>query len=200
MTSYLLPGMGATAAMYQGSWRTLDDCVFLDWPSYAGETSLRQIAERLIDEHGLSAHDKIGGSSMGGMVALEIAALLQTPCVYLIGSAISRQEVHTCLQILSPLAQITPLTCLQALAGKSKRSLSQMFVATDSAFIRAMCTAIAQWDGCAYPQERIKRVHGARDFVIPCPKNIRGIPGAGHLLAMTHAEACIAGLGLDLRT
>ena len=196
MTTYLLPGMGATSEMYQDSWRALKDCVYLDWPSYAGEDTLRQIAERIIIDHKLIATDNVGGSSMGGMVALEIAALLQSPTVYLIGSATCRQEIHGFLQMLSPLAQITPLRLLQILAGKSNCTFSTMFVASDTDFIRAMCKAIGHWDGCDYSDEKIQRVHGMRDLVIPCPKNITGIPGAGHLIAMTHADACIETLKL----
>ncbi len=45
---YLLPGLGATSAMYDGPWMAMDKAKAIDWPVYSGETTLSQVADRII--------------------------------------------------------------------------------------------------------------------------------------------------------
>ncbi len=192
MTLYLLPGMGADSSMYGGPWRSLDDVVFVDWPDCNGETTLSEVADRLISTHGIGPSDLIAGSSMGGMVALEVAEKVGIEKVILLGSAKSRDEVHPLLVALSPLAKITPLRFSQVIGGSSsKAGFAGMAIKTDSEFIKNMCVAVANWGGAAVPDDRICRIHGTKDRVIPCPEECHRVEGAGHLLAITHAEACV---------
>jgi hypothetical protein len=73
MRWFLLPGMGATAAMYNGLKNKLGFKVnFLNWPEYRGEKTYADVARRVIKENDINADDVVGGSSLGGMVALAI--------------------------------------------------------------------------------------------------------------------------------
>jgi hypothetical protein len=185
---FLLPGMGATSAMYDSLRPEIDfEINFLDWPEYKGETTYFEVAERLIDECDISDGDIIGGSSLGGMVALEIAQILRPKTTVLLGSAINKQEVQRALSILSPLASVTPISFIQVLVGKHNSLVSKMFSNCDPGFIRAMCLHLPSWPGYSGPKENIRRLHGRKDHVIPCPAaGAEIIDGAGHLLAMTH--------------
>lgn len=191
MTLYVLPGMGADSSMYRGPWRDLDDAIFVDWPKYRGEKTLAELADRLILEHGITTDDLVVGTSMGGMVALEIAARLNHKRVILIDSATSRHEINPLLALLAPLAKITPLRLSQVIAGSTSGELGKMFNRAEPAFIRAMCKAISQWEDVDFPADRIVRIHGTRDHVIRCPDECFEIEDAGHLAAMTHAEECV---------
>lgn len=191
MSLYLLPGMGATAAMYQGPWHALCETTFLDWPDYHGEQHLRAVAERLIEEYQIPQQSAVGGSSLGGMVALEIAQLLDSHQVFLIGSALHKAEINRLLRLLAPFANITPLRLTQILAGSCSWDIGDMFQQSDPEFIRAMCLAIEQWPGSTLPDERIVRIHGNNDHFITCPTDACVVNGAGHLLAMTHAQECV---------
>ena len=72
----MLPGMGATAAMYNGLKHKIGFPIdFLNWPPYRGEKTYADVARRIIAEHAITGNDVVGGSSLGGMVALEIAQL-----------------------------------------------------------------------------------------------------------------------------
>jgi len=74
MRWFLLPGMGATDAMYNGLKHKLGFKVnFLNWPEYRGEKMYADVARRVLKENDIGADDVVGGSSLGGMVALEIA-------------------------------------------------------------------------------------------------------------------------------
>lgn len=86
--------MGANTSMYTDAWRNLPNVVFLNWPRHQGDTALSDVAARFIQEHGITANDWIGGSSLGGMVALEIYKQLNNPVVVLLGSAMNHDEVQ----------------------------------------------------------------------------------------------------------
>jgi pimeloyl-ACP methyl ester carboxylesterase len=189
----VLPGMGATSDMYRGAWRELDGARFLDWPVQRGERTLRELAERLVEEQGLAGTDVVIGSSLGGMVALEIAALVGARAVGLVGSARSASEVQPLLRLLAPLSSIAPVGLARVLAGKSGADAQALCGAADPVFVRAMCRAIADWSGVEY-DGLVVRVHGARDHVIPCPKDAVAVAGAGHLVGWTHAADCVEAL------
>ncbi len=84
---FVLPGMGADHRMYPAPWPSLSDSVFVDWPKFRGEESLTDLAKRLIDEHHIESSAWLAGSSLGGMVACEIATMVSARGLILIGSA-----------------------------------------------------------------------------------------------------------------
>ncbi|MEO0794366.1 MAG: hypothetical protein AAFX93_04335 [Verrucomicrobiota bacterium] len=50
--------MGRTSAMFiDPAWHALRNATFHDWPNWAGETTLPDMAKRLIDEHSIKAGD-----------------------------------------------------------------------------------------------------------------------------------------------
>lgn len=181
--------------MYGAPWRELPHTTFLDWPEYRGETTLSEVSERVIEEGGVSAEDVPMGSSLGGMVALEIAARVGAARVALIGSASNAGEVGGWLRLAAPLASVAPIRWVQTLVGSSGPEVVQEFARADADFLRAMCGAVAAWKAPAF-DGRILRVHGERDHVIPCPDDpdARVIRGAGHLLACTHGEETVLAL------
>ncbi len=190
---FVLPGAGADARMYPDVWRELRDCTFLEWPRYAGEKTIRELAERLVREAGIADGDVVMGSSLGGIVACEIAKLRKLKALVLVGSATRKEEVSGLLRVLSPLIGFAPLEFIQRAAGKMPGELMQMFEASQADFIRAMCAAIFSWDGLgeAGILTRLLRIHGCNDRVIPLPANVDLVLDGGHLIAMTHAEECV---------
>ncbi len=188
---YLLPGMGATSEMYGGPWRSLENSHAIDWPEYRGEKSVGEVAERLIDKHGIRSEDIVVGSSLGGIVALEIHRRVRTRHVILIGSAVAKDEINAFLLASIPLAEVVPMRMIQHIAGMGFDEVSSMFAKADGEFVRAMCAGVGKWRGYDGSLQDVSRIHGDRDAVIQCPKNAHVIAGGGHLIAMTHAEECI---------
>ncbi len=195
-TVFLLPGMGADSSMYCGPWRDLDFLRFANWPEWRGETTLDAVAGRIVAANEIRPGDIVGGSSLGGMVALEIARQIPVRAVVLIGSAAEGHEINSFLRLVAPLASLTPIRFGQILAGISADPrIGESFSRADSAFIRSMCRALASWPGGIAPGAAysVLRIHGARDLVIPCPRRdaARVVPGAGHLVAITHPAECV---------
>ncbi len=197
--------MDATSEMYRGEWRTLPNAIFLDWPTLApseiDSLTIPTLAAHLIRTHHIQPGDRVLGSSLGGMVACEIANQLDVGFLGLIGSATHPREVSGLLAALHPLAKLTPFAFIQAAAGKLPSDLTQMFNACDPAFVRAMCLAVFAWDGLRADRARPFRLHGKHNHVIPLPATpIDHILDSGHLVAMTHPDECVAALSKILTT
>jgi pimeloyl-ACP methyl ester carboxylesterase len=194
MRGLILPGLGADAAMYAApEYRLVQGVEFLDWPAHRGESSIGTVARRIIVEHALGPNDLIGGSSLGGMIAAEIATQIQVRKVLLIGSALHPSEVNPALRAFADGAEFIPIPLLQAISGTlsagQQESLLAMFRRADPAFVRVMAKAIFEWKGADAPSGPVSRIHGALDGVIfPPARGAEIIPDGGHLIAMTHPE------------
>ncbi len=189
---YVLPGMGADHRMYRAPWSSLPDCHFINWPQYAGEKTLTDVARSVMREYEIQQGAWLVGSSLGGMVACEITKFIPVRGLILVGSAQSKDEVGLLLTWLSPFIGLAPLGFIQKLAGKAPTVLTQMFKDSDPSFVRTMCRAIMKWEGLADANVTLHRIHGRKDLVIPLPKKVQVTLEGGHLIAMTHAQACVA--------
>ncbi len=189
---YILPGMGTNNAMYEGPWRELSGVVYLNWPKLEKEISINEIAQRIIEENSIESSDWVGGSSLGGMVSLEISKILGNPQVILLGSAMHINEITPLLMKLAKFTHLTPVGFLQMISGSAPMRVSQVFANSDPDLIRKAGHALRKWEGGESTQAKILRIHGSRDLIIPCPKEAHIIHGGGHIIAMTHAEECVS--------
>lgn len=186
--------MGADSKMYADSaYDSLSWVEFSDWLPYNGEKSIAEIAERIIDEKNISENQIVGGSSLGGIVAAEIAKKIKIERLILIGSTLTPRNINPVLKNLSGLAEIAPIHLIQAFAGKVSLSfeskLFEMFSKSESDFIRTMCKAVFEWDGNTKPNCQVFHIHGAKDKVISSPDNGADIiDDGGHLIAMSHSR------------
>ncbi|MDR0352040.1 MAG: alpha/beta hydrolase [Opitutaceae bacterium] len=188
---FILPGMGADDRMYPGPWKTLPRASFINWPAHRGETTIHAIARRIIEEAPIPPDAILIGSSLGGIVACEIAGIQSCRRLILVGSATSPAEINTLLRILHPLAALAPVPFIQMAAGKIPADLTRMFHDSEPAFIHAMCHAIFHWPGLDPRQPRPFRIHGRHDRAIPPPAHADHMLNAGHLVAMTHPDECV---------
>jgi len=188
---HALPGMGADRRMYPAPWNRIPGFVAHDWIRHGGQRSLAEVAETMTKSCGIKDGDNLVGSSLGGMVACEITKLRRIRRLYLVGSAIQKEEVNRLLATLSPLAQFAPIEWLRISAARIPTEFSQMFAGLEPPFIRAMCAAIFQWPGAASPQTRVFRLHGKHDLVIPPPAQVDLLVDGGHLISITHPEPCV---------
>jgi pimeloyl-ACP methyl ester carboxylesterase len=197
LTTYILPGIGADALMYGPAFKKLKDVQYLDWPIYNNEKSIKDISIKIINEYNIHSSDIVGGSSLGGIVAAEIAKNTKVKKIVLIGSTLTPQNISPILKKLSVLSEIAPIHLIQTFAGKAslinKNHLLKMFSTVDSAFIKAISKAVFEWDGNPVPQCDYSHIHGAKDLVIYPPKTgATIIDNGGHLIAMSHEEEVAA--------
>lgn len=188
---HAFPGMGADRRMFPEPWPSLPDFLAHDWPPYSGEMSIRHVAAALIKARKITDGDVLIGSSLGGIVACEITKMVEIPELYLVGSAVNREEVNGLLAAIHPLVHIAPIDWLRFSAGKIPNDLPQMFAQADAGFLRAMCAAIFKWEGLGVTRTRLYRIHGRRDLVISHPAKADLLLDGGHLISMTHAPQCV---------
>ena len=191
MTTHLYPGMGAKGSMYPEPWRKLDYVQIHDWPRWQGESSIAEIARRLIDEHEIIAGDRVIGTSLGAVVGCEVANMIELEELVLVGGAICPSEINSLLKLLHPLVDVTPIHWLQFSSGKIPHELSAMFSDSDPDFMRHMCKAIFSWEGLR-SEVPLTRIHGRKDCVISPPEDVDVLIDGGHLIAMTHADEVLA--------
>ena len=187
---YALPGMGADQRMFPEPWNKLPGFVAVNWSAAAGARTLIEVAHSVVDIHRIKEGDIVLGTSLGGIVGAEIARLRPLSRLILIGSAIDRSEVNPLLTILAGLVDHAPIELLKHSAASVPADVCQMFSHTHADFIRAMCREIAAWRGYSVGPERLHRIHGRHDCVIPIPSQVDHIIDGGHLITMTHAAEC----------
>lgn len=188
---YILPGMGASSEMYAGPWRQIKESRFIDWPPYNGETSISGLAERLVKEYRINQNDTLIGSSLGGIVSLGIAEIIESPKVFLIGSAINTGEILILPKLLKPLAGRSLVRASQFIASFSKNRAIKMYSKSEPDFIVSMTKAVTDWEGFKGDLKRVARIHGKKDRVFRCPADAEIIEDGGHLIAITHAHECV---------
>jgi pimeloyl-ACP methyl ester carboxylesterase len=188
---FILPGLGGDHRMYPEPWPGLPGAVILDWPAYRNEQSVEAMAARVVETAGIPDDSVVIGSSLGGMVACEIARLRRLRGLVLLGSAVQPREVSRLLHLLHPLADIAPFEFLRVASSKLPHDVTQMFARTEAPFMRAMCRAIFKWPGWSAPDPRPLRIHGSHDHIIPPPANPDLLLDGGHLISMTHAKECV---------
>lgn len=173
-------------------------------PTDSAET-LPQYAARLARELHVSEPFDLGGSSFGGMIALELARHLSPQHVFLFGSCRSSLGIAPALRALHYLAPVLPdrllhpprllLPLISRWFGVRSPAhvllFGDMLAATPTSFIRWASDAACLWKGVADLAMPIYHIHGDRDRLIPVRRvnPDRVIRGAGHLLNLTHADA-----------
>jgi len=192
---FALPGMGADRRVFPGAWQELVDVKFVEWAPYFALDSIPGLAAAIVEHERIADGDVLIGTSLGGMVACEIAKLRKIDRLVLVASAVGPHEVSGLLSVLGPLAPYAPVKFVKALSSSVPGDLARMMGDADEAFIRSMCGAIRDWRGLAAPHPGMIRIHGERDLVIMPPKRTDLMLNGGHLIAMTHAEECVAFIG-----
>jgi pimeloyl-ACP methyl ester carboxylesterase len=187
---FVLPGMGADSTMFDERWKQLPDVTFVNWPPYAGDRTLTEIAARIVAAYSIHDGSVVVGTSLGGMVACEIARLKRLERLALIASATHPDEISLLLKSLRPLTLFAPIDLLCWSATSIPGELTEMFSRSQPAFIRAMIQAIFKWNGLDPSLPAPLRIHGKHDRVITPPHNADLLLEGGHLIAMTHAQAC----------
>lgn len=178
--------------MFPGPWGDLPGFRAQDWVVSPGIKNIRQLAEAMVDAAAVADGDVLVGCSLGGMVAGEITKIRKIPVLFLVGSAVKKEEVNSWAARLHPLADKVPMDWLKKCAGKLPHEAALMLADADSGFIRRMCPAIFAWEGLGETKTKVWRIHGRMDLLIPPPKRVDLLLDGGHLIAMTHAKECVA--------
>jgi pimeloyl-ACP methyl ester carboxylesterase len=208
-----LPGLGGDERLFNAQ-RAVRDIQPIAWipPAHRRETMM-QYAHRLAPQLHIDGPFDLGGSSFGGMIALEIARYLAPENVFLFGSCRSPRSIAPSLRVLRSMTPVLPNRLMHppaslrrpvawwfgATTAVQAQLFADMLASTPVEFLRWASNAVASWKGVAELSMPVHHVHGERDRLIPARRvqADRVIAGAGHLLNVTHAadvNAFIAGV------
>ena len=195
----LLPGLGADGRMFSSIRSDLPQLTTPPWIEPRHGESVVDYARRYAAVIDPGRPFFIGGASFGGVVAQEVSAVLpNVKACFVIGSIRSPKSRPWHVRILRPITPfigilpwLSPL--LVRLLGSwlrpPTRGVLIQLAEADSKFLRWAAQSILKWK----PSPELKRVrvcqiHGERDRVFPIHlmKADQIVPGAGHLVAITH--------------
>lgn len=202
MNIYAIPGLGADHRIYQNIKIPNAELITFDWPEMPEGSSLADYAQKLNDKVDRSEPCCLIGVSMGGMVALELARIVQPERTFLISSWKSPEEFPPSIKAIS---KINPTWFISkwtiklsmpmlklTLGAESKEDgelLEKMIKAMSAEQLRTGMQAIFSWQGCALPKELI-HIHGDHDRVMPLDtiKEPIVIKDGSHMMVYNRAE------------
>jgi pimeloyl-ACP methyl ester carboxylesterase len=203
----LLPGLGANHKLFAYQKRVFrqsvetPDLIAPASPHESLRSYALRFAEQLRSEPGDDRPLIVGGVSLGGMVALEMAEAVGAKAVVLISSCRRDRAVPLRTRIAELLGRpvptsITPkvLTALSlpfALVNELDDDgfaiLKEMAGEVDPAVLKWGGGAVTDWEHDGRWPVPIHQIHGAHDKIIPpIGDEDRLIPDGGHLIVITH--------------
>ena len=201
----LLSGMGADERVFRSQSGQFDNLRLPGWIEPQPGDDLPRYAQRLADHVNPGGPCFVGGVSLGGMIAIEMARHLDCRGCFLIASVRSPRELPWRARAMKPIAVVLPPGCggvpttaakialatVGRFLGPVSRSLLRQLADADRRFLRWASMALLRWkpheDSLTVP---VRQIHGDRDHVLPHTLTTpdRLVRGGGHILPMTHAK------------
>ncbi len=199
---FLIPGLGADARIFQYIDLQGHDVVPVSWVEPEKQDTLSSYAQKLIDHYKITPGSVVIGSSLGGMLTVEIAKRLKLDKAVLISSIKTASEapkLHKWYRFL-PLYKLIPSSWLPQIGfivrmamGKMSKHHQELFESmlkgTSPKFIKWALGAILHWDNQTIPAN-VYHITGDKDKVFP-HQRIKGatiIEGGTHIMIYTKAK------------
>lgn len=196
----MLPGMGADARMFLAQQMAFPQLQVATWVTPEPRESLAHYAGRMVEQLSPGPECFLGGASFGGVVALEMACLIHPRACILIGSMRDADGLPTYfrrLKCMSGLIRCAPavaqlgLWTVGSVLGAVNRGVLRQLSEADGRFLSWAIRALLDWNPSPGTLHlTIAQIHGGRDRLLPLRLTHpdQELPGAGHLLSITHAK------------
>ena len=199
---YLFPGQGSDSALFSElHFDSRFRLHYITLPTPEKKANMKDYALEVMDHIDTGRYPVLIGTSLGGMVCVEIADIIECRKVIIISSAKMRIELpfHYRFQRYVPLNKLVPkkLMKLGALIlqpivetdrNKKKEVFKRMLGSKDPMYIKRTVNLIIHWDRTGY-NPTIIHIHGDRDHTIPL-KHVKAdyiIKGGSHMMTLTRA-------------
>ena len=204
MTIYLIPGLATDRRIFKNLINELKDynLVFLEHlPVKNLEESLSQYALRVIQQQNYFDVDSILiGMSLGGLIAIEMAKILDFKKVILISTIKHKTELPPIIRFaknfniyLPPFiikSTIKPISLLLGVTNKTGAEfLSKIINDSNESHIIWAQKAVLKWNNNLIPNQYI-HIHGTHDEIFPMRwvKPSHRIEGGNHYMIMDRAK------------
>lgn len=205
MKIYLLPGLGADARMYLPQMKVLNNCEVLEHLNPNKHETLQEYALRLVPKIDTTEKFCLVGTSLGGMLAIELSRHVTPQKVILIATIKDRSEMpgfiramkHLKLHKLLKGERIIDMNTLLANRLNNRGDdqiatlLSQMAASTNPRFIEWAIDAVVNWHPAPLPQVPFVHLHGTNDRLFPISRIKNAIPvqGGTHVMNISSSNS-----------
>ena len=193
---YLIPGLGADYRVFAGLKDQGLDFQVLEFIEPKKKESLREYALRLAEGIDTSQPFMLGGMSLGGIMATEIAKVHRPEMMIMLSSVPSSREIPFYFRMFRylPIQRLMSGKFMKAVTPRSrpddpavKQSLRDQRIDADPAFIKWAVEAVVYWRNREIPDPMI-RIHGTRDLMFPgilCGPRTK-IPKGTHVMILAN--------------
>lgn len=198
---YIFSGLGADERVFKELDFSGFDVTFIHWITPIANETIENYALRLIRQINTNRPILIG-LSFGGMMATEVAKLIETEKIIIIASAKNRKEIPFYYRLagMLKLHRLIPTVVLKMpnlfsnwLFGTSnkedKAMLASIMQDTDEVFLAWAIDKIVNWKNDKV-HKNLKHIHGTADKILPycLVKSDIKVNGGGHLMTLNKAE------------
>lgn len=198
---YIFSGLGADERVF----RNLDfsgfDVTFIRWISPTNNETIENYAKRLTKQI-LTENPTLVGLSFGGIVATEVAKLIETEKIILIPSAKTQQEIPFYYRFAGRLKlhKLLPTRLLKypnflsywifgAESKSDRKMLADILHDTDPKFLKWSIDQIVNWTS-QVRHSNLQHIHGTADRILPfcfVECNLK-VFGGGHFMTVNKAK------------
>ncbi|MCW5908948.1 MAG: alpha/beta hydrolase [Chitinophagales bacterium] len=201
MNIYLIPGLGADKRMYAPQLQIFPEAQVLEHLPPRKSESLRDYAARLAPSIDNSQPFVLVGTSLGGMISVELSRIVNPTKIVLIASVKSRSEMPYFIRSMKYLRLHKPIkgdfykkfNSLLVKRLDSRRDsavaelIRQMTVDASSEFIEWAIDAVIHWQPPTEITTDIVHIHGTKDALFPISKvkNVIPVVNGSHVMNLT---------------
>jgi pimeloyl-ACP methyl ester carboxylesterase len=203
-TIYLLPGQGADGRLF-GKWHldTAYTTRHIVYPTPQKNETMPHFAQKLVCQIDTTQPYILIGTSLGGMLCVELADVLNPKKIIIISSAKCRNELpaNYRFQRYVPLNKIVPKKIVKHAAlllqpivepdrNTQKATFVSMLQSKDPTYMKRSVNMIINWQRTTY-NPKIVHIHGTDDHTLPY-KNIKKVDitllNGSHMMTLTQAD------------
>jgi pimeloyl-ACP methyl ester carboxylesterase len=200
---FLIPGLGADTRLYNNIDISEDDEVIpVDWIEPHETDTLETYAKKIIYQYDIRPDSIVIGTSLGGMLTMEIAKKVNLKKAILISSIKTVKEAPWYFSVFKvlPIYRLLPGSILNKLGflikpmfGNMKDSdawlFNDMLSKNSPKFMKWAMGAVVRWDNMTIPAN-VFHIHGDKDRVFPV-KNIKDatiVKDGSHIMIFDKAK------------
>ncbi len=198
---YCISGLGVDERLFRKIEVPGFQLVHLPWVVYDKHDTIKTYAAKMMA--GISDENPIiMGVSFGGMIATEIAEMVNAKHVILLSSSKTKNELPLLYRIVgkSGLLHIAPIWLVKRVffilyfvfgikTKEDKKLLRSILKDTSNSFVRWSTIALTHWERTSYPNS-ITHIHGTSDKILYpfCVKPDYWIKNGGHLIILQNYQ------------